>query len=473
MAQCLYHVRAHVSTHDAVVMHDAHYEAGDQVNDRFTPGRKMLIVTILSCRSFLAPIPSSSILAASSEVVSTYHTTSSIFDVSNALYLIFMGLAPYSGNPRGATIGRKWTLVASAVTFTGFSAGSALAPNLASYFIFRCLTAFQGTTFLIVGATTVGVIYRPVERDTAYGFFLSGTLIGPALGPLIGGVIATYTSWRDICWLQTALAGLASLAVIVLIPETIYHKRSADLAGLSKLQAARKLWSWINPWRVLVLIRFPNLLIAGLASSSCVWNMYSLLTPNCYVLNPRFGLTSPLQSDLFYIAPGCGYLVGTFFGSRYVDRVVKKNVRKRDGKRVPEDRLRSCLTAMGAVIPACMLIHGWSIKKAVGGIPPSVIAMFVQDVAQLLCFPSLDTYCLDVMQSCSSEVVAENYVIRYLFAAAGSAACLPVIEANGVGWFSTISASFLVAVAGRVWATSVRGAGWRDSMVECKGKDRE
>lgn len=46
--------------------------------------------------------------------------------------------------------------------------------------------------------------------------------------------------------------------------------------------------------------------------------MYSLLTPIRYVLNPRFGLSSPLQGGLFYIAPGGGYLVGTFFGGRWV-----------------------------------------------------------------------------------------------------------------------------------------------------------
>ena len=462
----LHHVRSHVSTHDAAIMHDAHYEVGDEVYDRFTAGRKMLIVTILSCCSFLAPISSTSILAASPEVVSTYHTTGSIFGVSNALYLVFMGLSPLFWGPMGATIGRKWTLVASAITFTGFSAGSALAPNLASYFIFRCLTAFQGTSFLIVGATVIGDIYRPVERGTAYGFFLSGTLIGPALGPLIGGVIVTYTSWRNIFWLQTALAGLASIAVVFLVPETIHHKRLADLASLTFSQKASKIWSWTNPWRVLVLFRYPNLLIAGLASSSLVWNMYSLLTPIRYVLNPRFGLTSPLQSGLFYIAPGCGYLVGTFFGGRYVDHVVKKWIRKRGGKRVPEDRLRSCLPALGIVIPACMLIYGWSIERKVGGIPLPVIAMFVQGVAQLFCFPSLNTYCLDVMQDKSSEVVAGNYVIRYLFAAAGSAACLPVIDRIGVGWFSTISAGFLVLAAVGTLATAVYGGRWREWMNE-------
>ncbi|KAK5118546.1 hypothetical protein LTR85_008011 [Meristemomyces frigidus] len=461
----LEHIHSHISTHDhAVAHHDQHYEQGDEIYDRFSRQRKILIVTTLSFCSFLAPIGSTSILAASTEVVATYHTTTAVFGYSNALYLIFMGLSPLFWGPLGQTYGRKWVLVASAFTFTAFSVGCALAPNLAGYFVMRMLTAFAGTSFLIVGAAVIGDVYRPVERGTAYGWFLSGTLIGPALGPLVAGIIVTFVSWRFIFWLQTALAGLACLSVVFLIPETIHHKRKADIAGLNKTQQVRQLGSWINPWRVIVLFRYPNLLIAGIASSSLVWNMYSLLTPIRSVLNPRFGLTSPIMAGLFFIAPGCGYLVGTFFGGKWADRVVKKWIKKRGGRRVPEDRLHSCLTAMGVVIPACMVIYGWSIEMRVGGVPVPVIAMFIQGVAQLFCFPSLNTYCIDVMQSKSGEVVAGNYVIRYLFAAAGTAACQPAIEAIGVGWFSTISAGFLVVSAAGVWWTARNGSTWRERI---------
>jgi len=273
----LYHVRSHVSTHDAAAFHrDEHYETGDEIYDKFRPAKKILIVAILSLCSFLAPISSTSILSASPEVVATYNTTGDLFNVSNALYLVFMGLSPLFWGPMGQTYGRKWPLAWSAITFTGFSAGSAMAPNLGSYFIFRMLTAFQGTSFLIVGASVIGDIYRPIKRGTAYGWFLSGTLIGPALGPFVGGIIVTFVSWRNIFWLQTALAGLASVAVVLFIPETIHRKRKADLAGLTRKQQAAKLWTWTNPWRVIVLFRYPNLLVAGIASSSLVWNMYVL-----------------------------------------------------------------------------------------------------------------------------------------------------------------------------------------------------
>lgn len=303
--------RSHISTQDAVTTdRESHYEVGDEIYKRFSPKRKMTIVLVLSFCSFLAPISSTSILSASPEVVGTYHTTGAIFDVSNALYLVFMGLSPLIYGPLGSVYGRKWPLVVAAITFTGFSAGSAFAPNLASYFVFRCLTAFQGTAFLIVGGTVIGDLYRPIERSTWYGLFLTGTLIGPCLGPFIAGIMVSYVDWRYIFVLQTALAGVAAAAIIFLLPETIHRARKEDLKNLEGLARARQLWTWCNPWRVIVLYRYPNLLTAGLASSALVWNMYSLLTPIRYILNPRFGLTTPLQSGLFYIAPGCGYLLG-------------------------------------------------------------------------------------------------------------------------------------------------------------------
>ena len=271
----LHHTLSHISTHDATPAQDQdqYYEAGDEIYNKFSPIRKITIVTVLSFTSFLGPLSSTSILAASPEVVATYNTTGPIFGLSNALYLIFMGLSPLVYGPMGTTYGRRWPLIVAAITFTAFSAGSALAPNLASYFIFRMLTAFQGTCFYICGAATIGDIYRPVERGSAYGWFLSGALIGPALGPFIGGIIVTYAGWRDIFWLQTALAGSSSLGVIFFVPETIHKKRSDELKGLSRKEKTRKLWTWINPWRVFVLFRYPNVLAVGLASASLVWNM--------------------------------------------------------------------------------------------------------------------------------------------------------------------------------------------------------
>lgn len=259
------------------------------------------------------------------------------------------------------------------------------------------------------------------------------------------------------------------LLVAFFIPETITHKTISDLAELSTIQKMSAIWHRMNPLRVIkLLFQYPNLFFAALASASLVWNQYALLTPISYVLNPRFNLKTPIESGLFFLAPGCGYVFGTFFGGRYADYVVRKWIRKRDGVRVPEDRLKSCLVFLGLSIPAWVLVYGWTVEQKVGGIPVPVIALFLQGVSQTFVFPSLNTYCLDVMQSKgrSAEVVAGNYMFRYALGALGTGVVLPSIAAIGVGWFSTISALF-VAVSGIcMWLTTIKGASWRQKVDE-------
>jgi MFS family permease len=150
-------------------------------------------------------------------------------------------------------------------------------------------------------------------------------MTGPALGPFLGGIVVTFRHWRVIFWLLTALTGFAVLLITLFLPETIPYTSKAELAGHSHPKRIKKLWQRISPLRALLLpFSHPNIFITGLAAGALVWNQYALLTPIRYVLNPRFHLSSPIQAGLFYLAPGCGYLAGTFVGGCWADYTVKK-----------------------------------------------------------------------------------------------------------------------------------------------------
>ncbi|KAF7353872.1 hypothetical protein MVEN_01073000 [Mycena venus] len=458
----LHPIPSHVSQ-DIPMVHPPVPKLDDSVYDRLTPRRKLIITCVLSYCGFLAPMSSTTVLSAIPEVASTFNTTGDIVDLTNAIYLVFMGISPCFWAPISQVYGRRWISFSSALLFLGCSLGTALSPNLAAFFVFRALTAFQGTSFLIVGTSCIGDIYRPTERATAIGWFLSGAVIGPAIGPFVAGVIVTYRSWRVIFYLQAALGGLATILVFFFQPETIHQMRSEELTGLSPWKKAHRILAWTNPLRVIKLYRYPNLLMTAAACSAVAWSQYSLLTPIRYIINPRFSLQTPIQSGLFYLAPGLGCVAGTFVGGRWADMTVKKWIQIRE-VRVPEDRLRSCIPFLGIIIPGSMLIYGWSIEKRTGGIALPVVVMFLQGCAQFVCFPSLNTYFIDVMQTRSAEAAASNYMVRYLFAAAGSAVVLPIVEKIGVGWFSTISSVFLVLSAVGVYCTVLWGNSWRDKI---------
>ncbi|KAI1381595.1 major facilitator superfamily domain-containing protein [Hypoxylon crocopeplum] len=420
-------------------------DSDESIYDRFANRRKVLICVVLVLCGILAPIATTGSLTAVPEIAKSFHTTGSIINISNGLYTGAMGISAFVWGVISSLGGRKVVLLSSVVSFFLFSLGCALSPNLAAFFTFRALSGFSGTGLLVCGPAVIGDLYKPTERATALAWIMSGTLIGPALGPLIGGVIVTYSSWRNIYWFQTAMSGLASALAIGFIPETA-HQRGWD--SMPKDKRIGGTLAALNPLRLLVLFSKIDLLLVALASSSLLWNMYGFFTPIVYVINPRLHFTTPLQSGLFYLAPGSGYLLATFFGGRYADRTVKKWILRRDGERRPEDRLRAVVPWMGLGTPVCMLIYGWCLEYNRGGIPLLVIIMFIQGFTQLMIFPALNTYCLDVMPSRSTEVLGGNFLIRYIFAAAGTSLALPAINGIGIGWFCTISTIFILVTFG-------------------------
>ena len=102
-------IPSHVShSHDAPIEHTSSYvEVPDEVYDRLPHSRKLIIVALLSYCGLLAPISSTTVLSAVPEVAATYGTTGSIINLSNALYMLFMGFSPCFWGPLSQVYGRR------------------------------------------------------------------------------------------------------------------------------------------------------------------------------------------------------------------------------------------------------------------------------------------------------------------------------------------------------------------------------
>lgn len=102
-------IPSHIShTHDAPIEHTSSYvEVPDEIYDRLPHSRKLIIVALLSYCGLLAPISSTTVLSAVPEVAATYNTTGSIINLSNALYMLFMGFSPCLWGPMSQVYGRR------------------------------------------------------------------------------------------------------------------------------------------------------------------------------------------------------------------------------------------------------------------------------------------------------------------------------------------------------------------------------
>lgn len=84
--------------------------------------------------------------------------------------------------------------------------------------------------------------------------------------------------------------------------------------------------------------------------------------------------------------------MGSTIGGRVSDHTVKRYIRKRNGLRLPQDRLKSSLPAIFFVLPAGTLIYGWSVQKEVGGIALPIISCFFEGLGLMWSFSGLNTY---------------------------------------------------------------------------------
>lgn len=85
----LVHIQSHASAHD--IPHIPYHETGDEVYDKFTHSKKIMIVSVLAFCSFLAPMASTTVLAAVPEVAATYNTTGTLINASDRIIHVVYG----------------------------------------------------------------------------------------------------------------------------------------------------------------------------------------------------------------------------------------------------------------------------------------------------------------------------------------------------------------------------------------------
>ncbi|PYI01862.1 synaptic vesicle transporter [Aspergillus sclerotiicarbonarius CBS 121057] len=407
--------------------------------------RKSIILFVVSWMTLAVTFNSTSLLPATPEIATQFDTTEEILNVTNAGVLLAMGFSSLIWGPMGQLIGRRMAYNIAILVLCGCSAGTAAATNMQMFTAFRILGGLTGTSFMVMGQTILADIFEPVVRGTAVGFFMTGTVTGPAIGPCIGGIIVTWASWRNIFWVQVAMTGFGLILSLFFVPEipsadTKVTSTATD-GPSSRGTKVLNVISAFNPNRIFRLWVYPNIFLADVTCGLLATFQYGLLTSARSIFNPRFHLTTALVSGLFYLSPGAGFLVGSILGGRLSDRMVRKWIVKRNGTRLPQDRLNSGLITLFLVLPVAALVYGWTLEEGKSGMVVPIIAAFFGGVGLMGTFNGLNTYAA-ALPHLRSEVISGKYIIQYLFSAGSSAAVDPLIGAIGVGWTFTICVFF-------------------------------
>lgn len=152
----------------------------------------------------------------------------------NAIYNVIFAALLLGAGRLGDRIGRRTTFAAGVTLFVGGSLLAATATGAGSLIASRAVQGVGGALVLPATLSSVNSLFNGKDRAAAFGVWgavMSGTA---ALGPLLGGVLTQYASWRWIFWVNLPLGLLVLAGIFAWVPQTHgkQNVRGVDVDGL-------------------------------------------------------------------------------------------------------------------------------------------------------------------------------------------------------------------------------------------------
>ena len=163
---------------------------------------------------------------ASASYTATYTQMNDEFDSSRLVatlglstFVLGIALGPF-WSPLAEFYGRRPIYLCSFAGFIIWLVPSAVAKNIETMIVARFFQGLAGSAFLSVSGGTVGDLFTRDTMLTPMAIFALAPFIGPSTGPVVGGLINTYTGWRWTHYVLLIWAAVLLVSIALLVPET-------------------------------------------------------------------------------------------------------------------------------------------------------------------------------------------------------------------------------------------------------------
>ncbi|MCY7338891.1 MAG: DHA2 family efflux MFS transporter permease subunit [Sphingomonas bacterium] len=128
-------------------------------------------------------------------------------------------------------VGRKRLMVWAVIGFTIASFLCAIAQNLTEMVAFRIIQGITGAFLVPLAQATLFDINPPQRHAQAMALFGGGIMIGPILGPVLGGWLTDSFNWRWVFLVNLPIGAIATVMLLRYMPKSSLSQRKFDLFG--------------------------------------------------------------------------------------------------------------------------------------------------------------------------------------------------------------------------------------------------
>lgn len=315
--------------------------------------------------------------------------------------------------------GRKLTMVTGFLCFSASSLGAATSDSLSMLVLWRlCQGIFAGCG-MVIGMAIIRDLFGGPKAQMLMAYVSMVFGFGPALAPVIGGVVATHLSWESHFYILTLISAVLAALCLIFLPETLpQEKRMTPRLGtlLSNYAAAARHSAFMTANTSLaVAFLGQGVFIAG-AADWCVEVMH--LAPDEF-----WKLFLPMVS---------GTVIGSWISARIASRLSTQGT-IRVGFSVMFVAGAFALCAMVELLPQ--------------GIAWAVMPLMIYTIGIGIVRPGMALISMDFLPNAKGMAASMQSFVQTIFFALCSALLVPLLYGKGALYDLSIAGFGLLTIS--------------------------
>jgi EmrB/QacA subfamily drug resistance transporter len=173
--------------------------------------QKLTVAVVYVAAMFMAIMDTTIVNVALPAIGRDFHARADGVGLVPIAYLVSLTVFIPASGWLGDRVGGRRALLGAIGLFTVASGLCGLSASLGELVAFRILQGAGGAVMTPVGLAMLFRVYPPAERVRVSSILAVVTALAPALGPVLGGVFTTYSSWRLVFFANVPI-GIATFA---------------------------------------------------------------------------------------------------------------------------------------------------------------------------------------------------------------------------------------------------------------------